>query len=99
METMRSTQPSVLLSETEFNVKSEDYGWGKSIHNGWIQHYYHQHTESEGWPVEAEIFLQKVGGLFTEQPSKGLCRVTPWRYRGRAFPESCRKHGYGQCAV
>jgi hypothetical protein len=61
METVQSTQPAVQLSETEFKVKSEGYGWRKSIHKGWIQNYYHQFPDPNGWPIEAEIFLQKVG--------------------------------------
>jgi len=76
METMRSTQPAVLLSETEFKAKSEGYGWRKSIHKGWIQNYYHQHPKPDGWPVEAEIFLQKVGDCSPSNRVR-VCAVTP----------------------
>lgn len=76
METMRSTQPAVLLSETEFKVKSEGYGWRKSIHRGWIQNYYHQFPDPNGWPVEAEIFLQKVGDCSPNNRVR-VCAVSP----------------------
>ena len=76
MDGMRSTQPAVLLSETEFKVKTDGYGWKKSIHKGWIQHYYHQHPEPYGWPVEAEIFLQKVGDCSPSNRVR-VCAVSP----------------------
>lgn len=75
METMRSTQPSVLLSETENRVKSDGYGWRKSIHKGWIQSYFHQSAEPHGWSIEAEIFLQKVGDCSPSNRIR-LCAVS-----------------------
>lgn len=76
METMRSTQPPVLLSETEYKVKSGGYGYRKSVHKGWIQNYYHQHLKPEGWPVDAEIFLQKVGDCDSNNRVR-VCAVSP----------------------
>lgn len=76
METMRSTQPPVLLSETEYKVKSGGYGYRKSVHKGWIQHYYHQHLKPEGWSVDAETFLQKVGDCDSNNRVR-VCAVNP----------------------
>jgi hypothetical protein len=76
METMRSTQPPVLLSETESKAKEHGYGPRKSVHKGWIQNYYHQLLKPDGWSVEAEIFLQKVGDCDSNNRVR-VCAVNP----------------------